>query len=58
MNNHRLTKAEEREKKLLKRRYAPTGGTMGAQRRRLETSKFYSGGSKKVKPKIKITIKR
>jgi len=56
--NEKHLKAIRREKLRQRARFAPTGGTIGAQRKRLETVKFYAGGSKKVKPRIRVTIKK
>jgi len=56
MNNHTITKGEKRAERREKARRAPTGGSVGAQRKRLETANFYAGGSKKVKPRVRVTI--
>lgn len=47
-------KPTEREKRAKKAKYGPKGGTLAAQKKKLEESKYYV--RTKRKPKIKITI--
>lgn len=41
IKNHKNIKAIKREKRSLKIKYKPKGGTLAGQKRKMETNKFY-----------------
>ena len=54
---HIKVKGERREVKREKERFAPTGGSLGAQQKRSQMNREYQGLPKALKPKINIKNK-
>jgi len=51
-----MIKAIKREKRRLKKRFAPRGGTAAGQRARTAAAKGYTRVGKKTLPRIRISV--